>query len=212
MKRMINLLILSVIIMGIYFFKRVPLEAKKPLNINIQEEKETNMTNVKLNAKIKTAKGEINLVLFPEVAPITVTNFVVLANKGYYNNLKFHRVIKDFMIQGGDPTGTGSGGPGYNFKDEFVTGVNFDKPGILAMANAGPGTNGSQFFITHIPTDWLNRRHTIFGEVVSAEDQKVVDAIKQGDVMETIEITGDVEALLEYNKEMVAAIEKGLKK
>ncbi|MGL4533849.1 MAG: peptidylprolyl isomerase [Fusobacteriaceae bacterium] len=170
------------------------------------------MTNVKLNAKIKTAKGEINLVLFPNVAPITVTNFVVLANKGYYNNLKFHRVIKDFMIQGGDPTGTGSGGPGYNFKDEFAAGVNFDKPGILAMANAGPGTNGSQFFITHIPTDWLNRKHTIFGEVVSAEDQKIVDAIKQGDIMETIEITGDIEALLEYNKEMVAIIEKSLKK
>lgn len=212
MKRMFNLLILSVIIMGIYFFKKLPLEVKKPLNINVQEEKEINMENVKLNAKIKTAKGEINLVLLPEVAPVTVTNFVVLANKGYYNNLKFHRVIKDFMIQGGDPRGTGSGGPGYNFKDEFVKGVNFDQPGILAMANAGPGTNGSQFFITHVPTDWLNARHTIFGHVVSAEDQKVVDSIKQGDVMETIEITGDIEALLEANKNMVDMIEKKLGK
>lgn len=212
MKRMTNLLILVGIFMIIYFAKEVLLKGKKPLNINIKEEKEINMENIKLNAKIKTAKGEINLVLFPEVAPATVTNFVVLAKRGYYDNLKFHRVIADFMIQGGDPTGTGAGGPGYNFKDEFVKGVKFDKPGILAMANAGPGTNGSQFFITHIPTDWLNGRHTIFGEVVSAEDQKVVDSISQGDRMETIEITGDVEKLLEANPNMVKMIETSIKK
>ena len=150
-----------------------------------------------LQAIIKTDKGEINLNLFPEVAPVTVINFITLAKSGYYNGLKFHRVIKDFMIQGGDPTGTGAGGPGYQFGDEFKKEVTFNKKGLLAMANAGPNTNGSQFFITHVPTEWLNYRHTIFGEVVSDKDQNVVDNIEQGDVMNEIVIVGDSDKLLE---------------
>lgn len=150
-----------------------------------------------LQAIIKTDKGEINLNLFPEVAPVTVINFITLAKSGYYNGLKFHRVIKDFMIQGGDPTGTGAGGPGYQFGDEFKKEVTFNKKGLLAMANAGPNTNGSQFFITHVPTEWLNYRHTIFGEVVSDKDQSAVDNIEQGDVMNEIVIVGDSDKLLE---------------
>ena len=150
-----------------------------------------------LQAIIKTDKGEINLNLFPEAAPVTVINFITLAKSGYYNGLKFHRVIKDFMIQGGDPTGTGAGGPGYQFGDEFRKEVTFNKKGLLAMANAGPNTNGSQFFITHVPTEWLNYRHTIFGEVVSDKDQNVVDNIEQGDVMNEIVIVGDSDKLLE---------------
>lgn len=170
------------------------------------------MENINLGVVIKTSRGDINIKLFPDVAPMTVVNMITLAKNGYYNGIKFHRVIPDFMIQGGDPTGTGAGGPGYNFKDEFKEGVVFNKPGILAMANAGPGTNGSQFFITHVETPWLNYKHTIFGEVVSADDQKVVDAIKQGDVMNSVEVVGDAAAFLEANKELVAQIEGAIKK
>ena len=147
--------------------------------------------------KMKTNRGLIILKLMPEVAPITVANFIALSKKGYYNQVSFHRVINDFMIQGGDPTGTGMGGPGYSFKDEFKEGVIFDKAGILAMANAGPNTNGSQFFITHIETPWLNYRHTIFGEVLSDADQEVVNKIVQNDIIESIEIDG----LKEYENE-----------
>lgn len=164
-----------------------------------------------LQAIIKTDKGEINLNLFPEVAPVTVINFITLAKSGYYNGLKFHRVIKDFMIQGGDPTGTGAGGPGYQFGDEFKKGVTFDKKGLLAMANAGPNTNGSQFFITHVPTEWLNYKHTIFGEVVSDKDQSVVDVIEQGDTMQEIVILGDADKLLEDNKEFYTQLKNFLK-
>ena len=178
--------------------------------IEIKEEKLEKQYN--LTAIIKTTKGDINLTLKPEVAPVTVANFVNLAKRGYYNGIKFHRVIADFMVQGGDPTGTGAGGPGYNFKDEFVQGVEFTKPGILAMANAGKNTNGSQFFITHVPTDWLNYKHTIFGEVVSAEDQKVVNAIAQGDVMNEVVIEGDVDAFLVEVKEAVDQFNSALDK
>ena len=162
---------------------------------------------MQLQAMIKTDKGDIRLQLFPEVAPMTVTNFVYLARRGYYNGLKFHRVIPDFMIQGGDPTGTGAGGPGYQFGDEFQKGVVFDKKGLLAMANAGPNTNGSQFFITHVPTDWLNYKHTIFGEVVSEGDQVVVDKIAQGDLMNEIQILGDVEDFLQSQEEIVKQLD-----
>lgn len=165
---------------------------------------------MKLQATIKTDKGDIHLTLFPEVAPMTVTNFVYLARRGYYSGLKFHRVIEDFMVQGGDPSGTGAGGPGYQFGDEFQKGVEFNKKGLLAMANAGPNTNGSQFFITHVPTTWLNYKHTIFGEVVGEEDQAVVNAIAQGDLMKEIEISGDVEAFLEEQKEIVAQLKEML--
>lgn len=164
-----------------------------------------------LQAIIKTNKGEINLNLFSDVAPVTVLNFVTLAKSGYYNGLKFHRVIEDFMIQGGDPTVTGAGGPGYQFGDEFKRGVEFTKKGLLAMANAGPNTNGSQFFITHVPTEWLNYKHTIFGEVVSPKDQDVVDSIKQGDTMNEIVVVGDVDKLIEENKEFYTQLKNFLK-
>ena len=164
-----------------------------------------------LQAIIKTNKGEINLNLFSDVAPVTVLNFVALAKSGYYNGLKFHRVIEDFMIQGGDPTETGAGGPGYQFGDEFKRGVEFTKKGLLAMANAGPNTNGSQFFITHVPTEWLNYKHTIFGEVVSPKDQDVVDSIKQGDTMNEIVVVGDVDKLIEENKEFYTQLKNFLK-
>ena len=154
-----------------------------------------------LTAVIATTKGEIRVTLFPAEAPMTVANFVNLAQRGYYNGLTFHRVIADFMIQGGDPTGTGSGGPGYTFADEFSRVRRHNSAGTLSMANAGPGTNGSQFFITHGPTPHLDDRHSVFGKVSSG--QRVVDAIAQGDVMETIVIEGDPSSLLAAQKTQV---------
>jgi peptidylprolyl isomerase/peptidyl-prolyl cis-trans isomerase B (cyclophilin B) len=121
-------------------------------------------------ATLKTQRGDIKVQLFADRAPATVNNFVFLAREGFYNDTTFHRVLDGFMAQGGDPTGTGAGGPGYTFADEFSPALGFDRPGLLAMANSGPGTNGSQFFITFAPTDWLNNHHTIFGEVVEGMD------------------------------------------
>jgi peptidyl-prolyl cis-trans isomerase B (cyclophilin B) len=146
-----------------------------------------------LHAIIQTNKGEIKLELYPDKTPITVANFVNLAQRGFYDGLKFHRVIANFMIQGGDPAGTGSGSPGYRFEDEVNTGLRHDGPGILSMANAGPGTNGSQFFITHVETPWLDGKHTVFGKVVAGQD--VVNAIAQGDTMQKVTIEGDTSAL-----------------
>ena len=148
-------------------------------------------------ARFKTSKGDIEVRLTHEQTPGTVGNFVALAEgqlensakkQGvpYYDGLKFHRVIADFMIQGGDPQGTGAGGPGYQFDDEIDSSLRHDKAGILSMANAGPGTNGSQFFITHVPTPWLDGKHTVFGCVV--EGQEIVDSIAQGDTIDKIEI------------------------
>jgi peptidyl-prolyl cis-trans isomerase B (cyclophilin B) len=162
------------------------------------------MTN-KLIAVMETEKGTIRLRLFADQTPITVGNFVNLARRGYYNNLKFHRVIPDFMIQGGCPAGDGRGGPGYTFQDEFVKELRHSKPGLLSMANAGPQTNGSQFFITHIATPWLDGKHTVFGEVMSDADQNVVNTIKQGDKIKSVTIEGDISALMESIK---ATIEK----
>lgn len=149
-----------------------------------------------LYARFTTNRGAILCRLEFEKCPVTVANFVGLAegtqksNKPegakYYDGLSFHRVIPDFMIQGGCPEGSGRGGPGYRFKDEIVAGLKHDKPGILSMANAGPGTNGSQFFITHVPTPWLDGKHTVFGRVVTGQD--VVNAIRQGDRIEKVEI------------------------
>ena len=150
-----------------------------------------------LVATFQTSKGDIRVNLMEDVAPLTVANFVNLAQRGYYDGLTFHRVIADFMIQGGCPLGTGTGGPGYKFKDECSPKVKHDAPGKLSMANAGPGTNGSQFFITHIPTPWLDGKHTVFGEVQDKSDQAVVDKIAKGDTIETITIDGDTGALLE---------------
>ena len=142
------------------------------------------------SAVIHTSKGDINLRLFADKTPVTVANFVNLAQRGYYDGLTFHRVIPQFMIQGGCPNGTGAGGPGYRFEDECRPDLKHDAPGKLSMANAGPGTNGSQFFITHVETPWLDGRHTVFGEVLGAADQAVVDAITGGDTIESIEIEG----------------------
>lgn len=165
----------------------------------------------KMKVKIMTEKGDININLLPEKSPVTVANFVNLAKKGYYDGLKFHRVIDNFMAQGGDPTGTGAGGLGYRFEDEVDNGLNFSKSGKLAMANAGPGTNGSQFFITTVPTEWLNGNHTIFGEVVSDDDLKVVKKLSNGDVMKKVVVEGDVDAFLKTQKNRVDSWNKTLK-
>lgn len=153
-----------------------------------------------MEAHIKTNKGTIRLNLFYDKVPLTVSNFVNLANRGYYNNLKFHRVIDDFMIQTGCPLGTGTGGPGYDFEDEFHDSLKHDKPGILSMANAGPGTNGSQFFITHVETPWLDNNHSIFGQVIDDEDQDVVNSISQNDIIEEISIIGELTQNNEINQ------------
>lgn len=147
----------------------------------------------KLTATIQTTKGVIEVELNPDKTPVTVASFVNLAQHGFYNGISFHRVINDFMVQGGDPTGTGAGGPGYRFEDEFDSSLKHDVPGVLSMANAGPGTNGSQFFITHVPTPWLDGKHSIFGKVVKGQD--IVNAIKQGDKIEKVTINGDTTAL-----------------
>ena len=139
-------------------------------------------------ATIKTSRGTIKLELFADKAPNTVGNFEKLANDGFYNGLKFHRVISNFMIQGGCPQGTGTGGPGYQFDDEFHDDLRHDGPGILSMANAGPNTNGSQFFITHVTCAHLDGKHSVFGKVIEGQD--VVDSVEQGDVMETVTIEG----------------------
>ncbi len=141
----------------------------------------------KYTATIKTNRGDIEVELFADKTPKTVNNFVFLARDGFYDGIKFHRVIPDFMVQTGDPEGTGRGGPGYKFADEFHPQLRHTGPGILSMANAGPNTNGSQFFITHVKTDWLDDRHSVFGKVTKGQD--VVDAIRQGDVMESVEIS-----------------------
>ena len=135
---------------------------------------------------IETDKGNIEIDLYPQNAPKTVNNFVFLAREGFYDGISFHRVINNFMIQGGDPTGTGSGGPGYKFEDEVQGNPLKHETGVLSMANAGPNTNGSQFFITHAPQPHLNGKHTVFGKVIEGQD--VVDAIQQGDKMIKVEI------------------------
>jgi peptidyl-prolyl cis-trans isomerase B (cyclophilin B) len=150
---------------------------------------------------LNTSKGPIEATLQPSAAPVTVANFLNLAKRGYYNGITFHRVIPQFMIQGGDPTGTGSGGPGYRFEDEVKSGLKHDKPGMFSMANAGPGTNGSQFFITHVPTPHLDGRHTVFG--VTTKGQDVVNAIRMGDTIEKIEILDPTDALFTAEKKRI---------
>jgi peptidyl-prolyl cis-trans isomerase B (cyclophilin B) len=151
-----------------------------------------------LTAEITTSKGKIVVELEASKTPVTTANFVNLAQKGFYNGITFHRVIPDFMIQGGDPTGTGAGGPGYRFEDEFDPSLRHTGPGILSMANAGPGTNGSQFFITHVATPWLDGKHSVFGHVTAGQD--VVNSIVQGDKIVSIAIKGDTKALMENPK------------
>lgn len=185
---------------------------QKSNNLNIETNNQTknieinNLQKENMNIVMKTNKGDIELELYKDKAPVTVDNFLKLINDGFYKNIKFHRVMENFMIQTGDPNTrgvegkdfvydqnknpnnlpiAGTGGPGYKFKDEFDSSLKFDKPGVLAMANSGPNTNGSQIFITHVPTDWLNGKHTIFGQVTNGQD--VVNSIKQGDYI--IDIT-----------------------
>ena len=150
---------------------------------------------------IETTKGTIKAELYADKVPMTVSNFVNLVNRGFYDGILFHRVIADFMIQTGDPLGNGTGGPGYRFADEIDHSLKHDGPGVLSMANAGPNTNGSQFFITHKDTPWLDGKHAVFGKVI--EGQKVVDAIEQGDKMIKVTISGDTSALLEKEKAQV---------
>lgn len=156
------------------------MQWKNPPDMQIDPEKS-------YQAKMDTSKGMIELELYPEYAPKTVNNFVFLAKEGYYDGIKFHRVINDFMIQGGDPTGTGAGGPGYKFEDELKGNPLKHETKVISMANAGPNTNGSQFFITHSPQPHLDGKHTVFGKVVNGGD--VVDAIQQGDQIEKVEIS-----------------------
>jgi peptidyl-prolyl cis-trans isomerase B (cyclophilin B) len=163
-----------------------------------------------LIATFATSRGPIHLRLYGDKAPVTVASFVNLVKRGYYDGLSFHRVIPDFMIQGGCPQGSGTGGPGYRFEDETRADLRHDKPGVLSMANAGPGTNGSQFFITHVATPWLDGKHTVFGAVVGAEDQAVVDAIRGGDKIESVTIGGDTDAVLAAQTERVAEWNKVL--
>ena len=149
------------------------------------------MTDIRII--VHTDTGQIEGTLFASKTPMTCANFLNLAKRGYYNGIKFHRVIPNFMVQGGDPTGTGSGGPGYKFGDEFHPSLKHTKPGIFSMANAGPGTNGSQFFITHVPTDWLDGKHSVFGEVTTGQD--VVNAIRGGDKITSIDILDSTDDL-----------------
>ena len=154
-----------------------------------------------LIATFDTSRGPIRVELAADKAPLTVANFVNLAKRGFYDGLSFHRVIADFMIQGGCPQGTGTGGPGYKFEDEANNGLGHQR-GVLSMANAGPNTNGSQFFITHVPTGWLDGKHTVFGKVVEGLD--VVDAVKQGDAINSVKIEGDADAALAAKADRVA--------
>ena len=155
-----------------------------------------------MKAKINTNKGTIEIELYVDKTPLTVSNFVNLSKKKYYENIKFHRVIEDFMIQTGCPLGTGTGGPGYSFKDEFHPDLKHDKPGIVSMANAGPGTNGSQFFITHLETPWLDNNHSVFGCVLNQSSQDVVNSIVQGDKINSIDIDGELPNDLSIQKQI----------
>jgi peptidyl-prolyl cis-trans isomerase B (cyclophilin B) len=154
-----------------------------------------------LIATFDTDRGTVRAELFPEKAPLTVANFVNLARRGFYDGLKFHRVIPDFMVQGGCPQGTGTGGPGYKFEDETSNGVRHER-GVLSMANAGPNTNGSQFFITHVATPWLDGKHTVFGKVTDGMD--VVDKIAQGDTIKAVKIEGDADGVLAAKADRVS--------
>ncbi len=195
----------SILLIGFFLFNT---------GANAAENKSTKgdkkMDNSQLTATIKTEKGDIRLILFPDKTPLTVLSFVNLSKRGFYDNLTFHRVIPDFMIQGGCPSGTGTGGPGYRFKDEFSDDLRHSKPGMLSMANSGPGTNGSQFFITHVATPWLDNKHTIFGQVVDEEDQKVVNTIVGRDKIISITIEGDYSALAENYKDQLESWNKTL--
>jgi peptidyl-prolyl cis-trans isomerase B (cyclophilin B) len=154
-----------------------------------------------LTATFQTERGTIQVELAADKAPLTVANFVNLARRGFYDGLTFHRVIPDFMVQGGCPQGSGTGGPGYRFEDETGNGLSHER-GVLSMANAGPATNGSQFFITHVACPWLDGKHTVFGKVLEGQD--VVDKVEQGDTIRSVTIEGDADPVLAANADRVA--------
>ncbi len=157
--------------------------------------------HMSLIATLDTDRGPIRIELAADKAPLTVANFVNLAKRGFYDGLAFHRVIPDFMVQGGCPEGSGRGGPGYKFEDETGNGLGHER-GVLSMANAGPSTNGSQFFITHVACNWLDGKHTVFGKVT--EGLNVVDAVQQGDMIKSVKIEGDTDAVLAAKADRVA--------
>ena len=163
-------------------------------------------------AIIQTSKWPIRLNLHHDKAPVTVANFVNLAMKDFYNDLLFHRVIDDFMIQTGCPQGTGTGWPGYQFGDEFHPELRHDGPGILSMANSWPSSNGSQFFITHVETPRLDGKHSVFGKVVDQSDQDIVNSIAQGDTIQKVELEGDIEAVLAAAAEFLSQVNQVLEK
>jgi peptidyl-prolyl cis-trans isomerase B (cyclophilin B) len=155
-----------------------------------------------IRIELDTSKGKIEATIYASKVPMTAANYLNLAKRGYYNGLKFHRVIPNFMIQGGDPQGTGRGGPGYRFGDEFDPSLKHDGPGVFSMANSGPGTNGSQFFVTHKDTSWLDGRHSIFGKVTKGQD--IVDAIMMGDTIKSIKVLDSTDALFVAQKDNLA--------
>ncbi|MGL5050995.1 MAG: peptidylprolyl isomerase [Fusobacteriaceae bacterium] len=156
-----------------------------------------------IRVTIVTTQGDINFYLYPEATPLTVANFINLSKRGYYDNTTVHRAIENFMAQAGDPTGTGTGGPGYMIEDEIVDWLDFFQSGLLAMANAGPGTGGSQFFITTAPAEWLNGRHTVFGETIGDTDLEKSKKLEVGDVIKEIQFTGEIDLILSLNKNRV---------
>lgn len=156
-----------------------------------------------IRATFVTSQGPISFYLYPEAAPLTVANFINLAKRGFYDNTKINRAVENFVVQGGDPTGTGKGGPGYTIPDEFVKWLDFYQPGMLAMANMGPDTGGSQFFFTLYPADWLNNKHTIFGEYITERDFDNIKKLEVGDVIKTITFTGDVDLFLSLHKDQI---------
>ena len=165
---------------------------------------------MRLSATLHTHRGPIRLRLHAERAPLTVANFVNLARRGFYDGLCFHRVIDEFMIHSGCPEGRGRGGPGYHFEDEIDPSLRPERAGVLSMANAGPGSNGSQFFITHVATPWLDGRHAVFGQAIDEADMAVVHSIAQGDVIERVDLQGDIEALLTAQAQRVATWDAAL--
>jgi peptidyl-prolyl cis-trans isomerase B (cyclophilin B) len=155
-----------------------------------------------IRIELDTSKGKIEATIYASKVPMTAANYLNLAKRGYYNGLKFHRVIPNFMIQGGDPQGTGRGGPGYRFGDEFDPSLKHDGSGVFSMANSGPGTNGSQFFVTHKDTSWLDGRHSVFGKVTKGQD--IVDAIMMGDTIKSIKVLDSTDALFVAQKDNLA--------
>jgi peptidyl-prolyl cis-trans isomerase B (cyclophilin B) len=182
----------SLLLLSSFWLLGLGAQAEEPKEKQNQPAKqEASVSDIRII--LKTSRGDIEGTLFASKVPLTCANFLNLAARGYYNGISFHRVIPEFMIQGGDPTGTGRGGPGYKFEDEIDPSLKHEGPGMFSMANAGPNTNGSQFFITHVPTPWLDGKHAVFGKVTKGQD--VVDAIKAGDTITKIEILDSTEGL-----------------